>query len=211
MARRAMAAAVWTVALAALLLPRAEAQLQAYTDNVTGYVAGSALITNAQCREVRALGHADALVETTPAEGRRRFLSPSARARDETEARVVSFVRAPVGRHRDRRAARAEIRVGETDRARRASGARAPVSGRGHARAATTHRTNAKRRRRAAPRSPDHPPRPRSRPDRDPSSSCLHRFDDEKKQKNTFFPRRRFKRRAAKTTYDSNKPARGDG
>ena len=106
---------------------------------------------------------------------------------------------------------RAEIRVGETDRARRASGARAPVSGRGHARAATTHRTNAKRRRRAAPRSPDHPPRPRSRPDRDPSSSCLHRFDDEKKQKNTFFPRRRFKRRAAKTTYDSNKPARGDG
>jgi hypothetical protein len=92
MARRAMAAAVWTVALAALLLPRAEAQLQAYTDNVTGYVAGSALITNAQCREVRALGHADALVETTPAEGRRRFLSSSARARDETEARVVSFV-----------------------------------------------------------------------------------------------------------------------
>ena len=92
MARRAMAAAAWTVALAALLLPRAEAQLQAYTDNVTGYVAGSALITNAQCREVRALGHADALVETTPAEGRRRFLSPSARARDETEARVVSFV-----------------------------------------------------------------------------------------------------------------------
>ena len=92
MARRAMAAAVWTVALAALLLPRAEAQLQAYTDNVTGYVAGSALITNAQCREVRALGHADALVETTPAEGRRRFLSSSARARDETEARVDSFV-----------------------------------------------------------------------------------------------------------------------
>ena len=131
MARRAMAAAAWTVALAALLLPRAEAQLQAYTDNVTGYVAGSALITNAQCREVRALGHADALVETTPAEGRRRFLSSSARARrDRGARRFFRRLRAPVGRHRDRRAARAEIRVGETDRARRASGARAPISGR---------------------------------------------------------------------------------
>ena len=57
MAQRAMAATAWTVALAALLLPRAEAQLR-YTDNVTGYVAGSSLITNAQCREVRALGRA---------------------------------------------------------------------------------------------------------------------------------------------------------
>jgi hypothetical protein len=87
MARRAMAAAVWTVALAALLLPRAEAQLQAYTDNVTGYVAGSSLITNAQCREVRALGRADALVETTPATPPPTSRLPRARARRDRCAR----------------------------------------------------------------------------------------------------------------------------
>ena len=87
MARRAMAAAAWTVALAALLLPRAEAQLQAYTDNVTGYVAGSSLITNAQCREVRALGRADALVETTPATPPPTSRLPRARARRDRCAR----------------------------------------------------------------------------------------------------------------------------
>ena len=173
MARRAMAAAAWTVALAALLLPRAEAQLQAYTDNVTGYVAGSSLITNAQCREVRALGRADAVGETTPAEGRRIFSSSSARARATRPGRApfLTFLRAPVGRHRDRRAARAEIRGGEAESARLVSGARAPVSGRGPSRAAATHSESARRRRRAAPRSPDLPNRPPPSPDRDPSAS----------------------------------------
>lgn len=114
MARRAMAAAAWTVALAALLLPRAEAQLQAYTDNVTGYVAGSSLITNAQCREVRALGRADALVETTPATPPPTSRLPRARATRPMRASSLSFrSRAPVGRHRDRRAARGRSASGE--------------------------------------------------------------------------------------------------
>ena len=113
-----MAAAVWTAALTALLLPRVEAQLQSYTDNVTGYVAGSALITNAQCREVRALGRADAVGETTPAEGRRIFSSSSARARATRPGRApfLTFLRAPVGRHRDRRAARGRSASGEREK-----------------------------------------------------------------------------------------------
>ena len=54
---RAMAAAAWCVLLLALGSPRAEANLVSYEydpANVTGYVVGSELITNAQCKEVRA-------------------------------------------------------------------------------------------------------------------------------------------------------------
>ena len=55
---RAMAAAAWCVALLVLLAPGAEAQADAtiYNPaNITGYVVGAELITNAQCKEVRVL------------------------------------------------------------------------------------------------------------------------------------------------------------
>ena len=50
---RAMAAATLFLAFVALLAPGAEAQLQVYTDNFTGFVSGLELISNAQCKQVR--------------------------------------------------------------------------------------------------------------------------------------------------------------
>ena len=119
--------------------------MQAYTDNVTGYVAGSSLITNAQCRpQATALGRSDALVETPRRARRRRpVFTRSVRTRPMRASSLSFRSRAPDDGLAARRAAGGDPRPAKERRC--ALGARPAlglVSGRDPARAAATHRVD---------------------------------------------------------------------